>query len=169
MGLWNQAIDLRKQSITLDLPIIVVALRSIRHLECLESLKNSLVGLCRSIRTFTPSRGRIFIVNGVPNPWMAPVLGLCTREHNKLLFQAVTTINQKLGGVFYCDLEQHFIASTGEGIQPARSCFTSEGDLTPTGCFLYRSSLLREAGVVPYSLDAKHVRICEQQNQLQYI
>ena len=146
---WTQAI--RRQDIQILLPITVVSLQCVKQLECLEPLKNALASLCKAIRAVFPG-GRIFITGNIPNPRLAPVLGTRTLEHNKLLFRAVTSINVQLQRVFYSDMAQHFM-SNGLFIQPIRQYFTAEGDLTKTGCFVYRACLLREMGVIPYSLD----------------
>ena len=145
---WIQGV--RQQDVQLTLPITVVSLQSIKQVECLEPLKNAISALVRAIRSNSPG-GRIFVVNSLPNPRSAPVLGIRALEHNKLLFRAITTLTPKPYRVFYCDLAQHFVPSQGVPV-PETQHFTLEGDLTLTGCFLFRSSVLREVGVVPYSI-----------------
>ena len=149
LQLWIQ--EIRQQRIQLSLPITVVALQCIKQSECMEPLKNGLAALCRAIRLISPA-GRIFIVNNIPNPRSAPVLGQRTTEHNNLLFRAVTGINVRLERVFYCDIAQHFVSRTQSFLEPVAAHLNSEGQLTSLGCFIYRSCLLREIGVVPYHL-----------------
>ena len=130
----------------LYLPITVIALRCVRQSECLEPLKNSLAAMCRVVRMVNPG-GRIFIANTVPNP--RSVLGQRTKEHNRLLCRAVVSINQSLQRVFICEIVEHF-ESEGQGLQLVSTYFDGQGDLTQAGCFIYRSALFREIGIVPY-------------------
>ena len=73
LGLWTRAV--RKQDVSVPLPITVIAVRCIRHYECLEPLKNALTALCRAIRTMSMGTGQIFITNRIPSPGVAPILG----------------------------------------------------------------------------------------------
>ena len=149
LELWNRAV--RAQQVRINLPITMIALQAVRQVECLEPLKNHLGALCQAIRSCPASGpGRIFIVNNIKNPHCVPVLGKRVQEHNRLLFRAVTTI--PLQGVFYCDISQHFVWLDGQVVEPVNKYFTEKGKLSKTGMFLYRSSLLREVGVVPYTL-----------------
>ena len=141
---------IKTQRIQLHLPITVVALQCVRQVECLEPLKNVLSSLCRVIRTANPA-GRIFITNNIPNPRTAPVLGTRTSQHNQLLLQAVTSINAKFRKVFLCDVASHFY-SHGEFLRPVSAYISNEGELTTTGCFVYRSCLFREIGIIPYHM-----------------
>ena len=145
---WIRAI--RRQEIPLQLPITVVALQCLKSMECLEPLKNNLAALCRAIRSCV--QGRIFITSNIPNPRCVPVLGQRAIQHNRLLHQAVVGINKNIYSVFYCDLAAHLI-SEGKHLEPIATHFTPEGELTKVGCFVYRGCLLREKGVVPFSLD----------------
>ena len=111
IGQWTHLI--RNHQVPILLPITVIALQSIKQMECLEPLKNKLSALCRAIRKVFTTQGRIFIVNSIPNPRAAPVLGKRALEHNKLLMHAMMGVNQKLHRVFYCDVAQHFVASSG--------------------------------------------------------
>ena len=116
------------------------------------AIKNNLGSLCRAIRVINPT-ALIFIVNNVPNPRSAPVLGKRTQEHNKLLMQAVAGVNTRMKKVQYCDIAQHFVSQDGkEFIQPLEMYFTADGVMTKTGAFVYRASLFRELGIIPYSL-----------------
>ena len=142
--------EVRSQRLAFHLPITVVALQCLKQIECLEPLKNGLGGLCRAIRTVNPG-GRIFVTTNVPNPRLAKVLGLRTRDHNRLIRQAVMGINPKLKRVFVCAMEEHFF-SGGEYIQPIDTYFNENGELTTTGCFVYRSCMFREVGIIPYHM-----------------
>ena len=143
---WTQAI--RNQEISLYLPITVVAIQCLRHMECLEPLKNRIASLCRAIRSANPG-GRIFIATNIANPKAAPVLGKRTQEHNKLVCEAVIKANQEIGAVFLCDVAAHF-CSNGKFLEPVSEYFSSDGTLTEVGCFVYRASLFREIGITPY-------------------
>ena len=148
---WTRAV--RDRQVRLHLPITVIAVQCIKLQECLEPLKNTLGALCRAIQSIGEDNGRIFIVNNVPNPRQAPVLGQRTADHNKLLFRAVIGVNKMLRRVFYCDMAQHFVTpGTTEWIQPVSQYFDQDGNLTETGCFMYRSCLFRKIGILPYSL-----------------
>ena len=147
LSLWVE--EIRKSQVQLTLPITIIALQCTRQTECIEPLRNGIASLCRAIRCMSPG-GRIFVTNNVPNPRSVPVLGKRAVEHNKLLFKAITGL--QMHAVFYCDIAQHFLSKDGESLQPVPKYFTSEGDLTLDGCFIYRSCLLRETGVIPYDL-----------------
>ena len=160
LNLWTKAVH--SGDILVSLPITVIALKCVKQVECLEPLKNQLAALCRAIRNKSQNTGRIFITNNIPNPRMAPVLGIRMQEHNKLLFLAIAGINPKTTGgrVFYCDMEQHFVSGQ-QHLEPIKAHFDNEGNLTATGCFIYRSCLFREIGVVPYPLDPRVFRFQE--------
>ena len=138
---WAMAI--RNQQIRVQLPITVIALKCLKQYECLEPLKNAVAGLCRAIRSMGDgSTGRIFVAANIPDPWVAPVLGQRTTEHNKLLLRAVTGINIKLKRVFFCDMASHFLTSRrGKHIKPTSDYFETKGELTKTGCFVYHSCM----------------------------
>ena len=143
---WTDAV--KTHEIQLELPTVVIALQCLRQIECLEPLRNRIIGLCRAVRNANPGT-RIFVATNIGNPRAAPVLGKRAYEHNQLLDQAVRGVNKAVGSVFVCDVAVHF-CSNGQYIQPTRAYFTPEGDLTALGCFTYRACMFKEIGIVPY-------------------
>ena len=146
--------EIREQRIQVFLPITVIALQCVRQLECLEPLKNALIALCKTIRINNPG-GRIFVCTNIPNPRSVPVVAQRTSEHNGLVTRAMRSVNSKLRRIFLAAMAEHFI-SQGEFIQPLSQYFTKEGELTEVGCFIYRSCLFKEIGIMPYHLDYNH-------------
>ena len=136
------------QQIQLQLPVVVIILRSVRQVECLEPLKNALSALCRAVRCSVSAR--IYISNTVPSPYVTPVLGVRANEHNKMLFEAVVGVNKRVGRVFYLLLAEHLWDGSKEFVQPLLQYFDAEGDLTYTGCVLAHSCIFREIGACPY-------------------
>ena len=143
--------DIREAVINTDFPHVVVVMQCVRSLECLETLKNAMGGLCRALRSINPV-ARIYFCDGIPRPRSAPVIGQRIQEHNKLLAHAVKGVNQLMGRVFYLSMATHFIDSS-TGKVPVEYFNMYEDRLSRVGCFIFRSCMFREVGVVPYSLD----------------
>ena len=141
---------IRAQQVRIQLPIVVINVKCIRQVECLEPLQNAISAVCRAVRVYSPA-GRIFFTNTLPSPYSAPVLGVRASQHNELLFRAVTWVGKRMGRVFYTSMAEHFWDGK-DYITPIRKYMDMEGNLTYLGCLTYRGCLFREIGITKYAL-----------------
>ena len=141
---------LRAEMVRVDCHTVILYLERIQQYEAVPPLKNNLHTMCKILRQHYQGV-RIFVSNLLPRAQGSSPLSRPMAEVNYILLQAVRSVNQALGKVFFLSTFEHFVSSRNcRIIKPTHMYFRQDGELTQLGCITLRECFLREAGLKPY-------------------
>lgn len=149
LNIMNWSHEIRKGEVTLVGQNFVVQIAKLDKMyPNTDILLGAVHHLVKSLRSGHP-HCRIYVCGAFPRLSDSLDVRLGTVEFNHRLDCLLQQVAKSLGKVFYVAVQDHFIDELGQFVKPFSKYFLSSIKLSRAGCFIFRSSLMKEMGLIP--------------------